>query len=85
MTHNDLSGILKDSEDPVQTQSGSVVDSARNDVAQDVFLMFNIVDENLSWYLKDNIEKCSDPAGVDMDDPDFQESNLMHGEKPLKV
>lgn len=53
----------------------------RNDVDQDVFLMFNVVDENLSWYLEDNILSCSDPAGVDPEEPDFKESNLMHGEK----
>uniref|UniRef100_A0A8C2XND3 ferroxidase n=1 Tax=Cyclopterus lumpus TaxID=8103 RepID=A0A8C2XND3_CYCLU len=53
-------------------------ESARNDVDQDVFLMFNVVDENLSWYLKDNIQNCSDPAGVNREDPDFNESNLMH-------
>lgn len=55
--------------------------SVRNDVDQDVFLMFNVVDENLSWYLEDNILSCSDPAGVDPEEPDFKESNLMHGEK----
>lgn len=43
--------------------------------------MFSVVDENLSWYLEDNIKKCLDPEGVTVDDPDFEESNLMHGEK----
>ncbi|CAJ1063928.1 ferroxidase HEPHL1 isoform X1 [Xyrichtys novacula] len=66
-------GILKETNKP-----GSVVDSARNDVDQDVFLMFNVVDENLSWYLEENIKKCGDPGGVDREDPDFEESNLMH-------
>nr|XP_033500237.1 hephaestin-like protein 1 isoform X1 [Epinephelus lanceolatus] len=66
-------GILKETNDPE-----SVVESARNDVDQDVFLMFTVVDENLSWYLEDNIQSCSDPAGVDREDPDFEESNLMH-------
>lgn len=65
-------GILKEPED--------VMSLARNDVQQDLFLMFNVVDENLSWYLMDNIGTCSDPAGVDPEDPDFQESNLKHGE-----
>lgn len=69
-------GILKETNDPVQGQTKS--ESARNDVDQDVFLMFNVVDENLSWYLEDNIQKCSDPTGVDREDPDFGESNLMH-------
>ncbi|XP_068456801.1 ferroxidase HEPHL1 isoform X2 [Clinocottus analis] len=65
-------GILK------EAKLESIVESARNDVDQDVFLMFNVVDENLSWYLEDNIQNCSDPAGVDREDPDFEESNLMH-------
>ncbi|XP_042355305.1 ferroxidase HEPHL1 [Plectropomus leopardus] len=73
-------GILKETNDLVQGQRkpGSVIESARNDVDQDVFLMFSVVDENLSWYLEDNIKICSDPAGVDEEDPDFEESNLMH-------
>ncbi|KAF1378555.1 hypothetical protein PFLUV_G00191770 [Perca fluviatilis] len=73
-------GILKETNDPVQgqTEPESVLESVRNDVDQDVFLMFNVVDENNSWYVEDNIQKCTDPAGVDQEDPDFKESNLMH-------
>ncbi|XP_028650392.1 ceruloplasmin [Erpetoichthys calabaricus] len=42
-------------------------------------LMFSVVDENLSWYLDDNIKKyCSSPDKVDKDNEDFQESNKMH-------
>lgn len=59
----------------------SATASARSDVDKDVFLMFNVVDENLSWYLEDNIKKLSDPGGVKQDDDDFKESNLMHGER----
>uniref|UniRef100_A0A3B4DAU7 ferroxidase n=1 Tax=Pygocentrus nattereri TaxID=42514 RepID=A0A3B4DAU7_PYGNA len=45
-------------------------------VDQDILLMFSVVDENLSWYLQENIQTfCSDPAGVDINDPDFQLSN----------
>ncbi|XP_057677093.1 ferroxidase HEPHL1 isoform X2 [Corythoichthys intestinalis] len=62
-------GILKE-----HSEEGS----ARNDVNQDVFLMFSIVDENLSWYLEDNIQRCTDASGVDLEDEDFVESNLMH-------
>ena len=69
-------GILKEANE----QAPSKLESARHDVDQDVFLMFNVVDENLSWYLDDNVQNCSDPAGVDMDDPEFEESNLMHGD-----
>lgn len=57
-----------------------MVKSVRSDVDQDVFLMFTVMDENLSWYLKDNIQNCSDPDGVVSEDPEFEESNLMHGE-----
>ncbi|KAH0625203.1 hypothetical protein JD844_033429 [Phrynosoma platyrhinos] len=42
-------------------------------------LMFSIVDENLSWYLDENINTfCLDPSTVDKDDEDFQFSNRMH-------
>ncbi|NXY47037.1 CERU protein, partial [Ceuthmochares aereus] len=42
-------------------------------------LMFSVMDENLSWYLEENIRTyCSDPSNVDKDDEDFQESNKMH-------
>ncbi|XP_069577324.1 ferroxidase HEPHL1 isoform X1 [Brachyistius frenatus] len=71
-------GILKETNELDPSKPEFVNASARNDVDQDVFLMFNVVDENLSWYLKDNIERCSDPTGVDPEDPDFEESNLMH-------
>lgn len=75
-------GILKETNYTVQgqTKPESVEESVRNDVDQDVFLMFTIVDENMSLYLEENIQRCSDPDGVDQEDPDFQESNLMHGE-----
>lgn len=74
-------GTLKEINDPVQGQTQLVSESVRNDVDQDVFLMFNVVDENLSWYLEDNIRDCADPAGINQEDEDFIESNLMHGEK----
>ncbi|XP_051482285.1 ceruloplasmin [Apus apus] len=42
-------------------------------------LMFSVMDENLSWYLEENIRTyCSEPSKVDKDDEDFQESNKMH-------
>lgn len=41
--------------------------------------MFSVVDENLSWYLEDNINTfCSEPKKVDKDNEDFQESNRMY-------
>uniref|UniRef100_A0A8B9PR09 Hephaestin n=1 Tax=Apteryx owenii TaxID=8824 RepID=A0A8B9PR09_APTOW len=51
----------------------------RQDVDIDFFLMFSVVDENLSWYLDENIASfCTDPGSVGKDDEEFQESNKMH-------
>uniref|UniRef100_UPI00398F15E9 ceruloplasmin isoform X2 n=1 Tax=Pristiophorus japonicus TaxID=55135 RepID=UPI00398F15E9 len=42
-------------------------------------LMFSVMDENLSWYLEDNIRRyCTTPSKVDTGDEDFMESNKMH-------
>uniref|UniRef100_A0AAY4ACI6 ferroxidase n=1 Tax=Denticeps clupeoides TaxID=299321 RepID=A0AAY4ACI6_9TELE len=52
---------------------------ARTDVDKDFILMFSVIDENQSWYQEENIQSyCTDPAGVDPNDPDFKESNKMH-------
>lgn len=41
--------------------------------------MFSVVDENLSWYLEENIKTyCSEPEKVEKDNEDFQESNRMY-------
>ncbi|NWH70023.1 HEPH protein, partial [Piaya cayana] len=51
----------------------------RQDVDVDFFLMFSVVDENLSWYLDENVALfCTDPSSVDKEDEEFQESNKMH-------
>lgn len=55
----------------------------RSDVDDDFILMFSVVDENLSWYFKDNVERfCSDQDEtkelISKGDMDFRESNLMH-------
>ncbi|OXB71026.1 UNVERIFIED_CONTAM: hypothetical protein H355_013979, partial [Colinus virginianus] len=48
-------------------------------VDAEFILMFSVMDENLSWYLEDNIRTyCSEPSKVDKTDEDFQESNKMH-------
>lgn len=53
----------------------------RQDVDSDFFLLFSVVDENLSWHIDENIATyCLDPASVDKEDEAFQESNRMHGE-----
>ncbi|XP_072514290.1 ferroxidase HEPHL1 [Salminus brasiliensis] len=64
---------------PVSEAWGDYSQVQRTDVDQDFLLMFSVVDENLSWYLEENIQIfCSDPTGVDPDDPDFQRSNRMN-------
>nr|BAE43391.1 unnamed protein product [Mus musculus] len=51
----------------------------RKDVDHNFFLLFSVIDENLSWHLDDNIATyCSDPASVDKEDGAFQDSNRMH-------
>lgn len=75
-------GILKEVAD--SAPGSATTESRRNDVDQDVFLMFNVVDENLSWYQEENIQTCFNPELVDLEDPDFHESNLMHGKKKKK-
>ncbi|XP_051962699.1 hephaestin-like protein 1a isoform X2 [Xyrauchen texanus] len=55
----------------------------RSDVDEDYILMFSVVDENLSWYLEENVERfCSDSTAtkilIEDVDEDFRESNLMH-------
>lgn len=65
-------------------KEGDESESIRNDVDQDVFLMFTVVNENLSWYLDDNIQTCSDSASIAKDDSVFEESNLMHGKNQKK-
>ncbi|XP_060717443.1 hephaestin-like protein 1a [Tachysurus vachellii] len=63
------------------TCNKGVLDSSgvqRSDVDQEFFLMFSVVDENLSWYLDDNIRRFSPDAANHKGDEEFQESNLMH-------
>ncbi|MBN3306769.1 HPHL1 protein, partial [Amia calva] len=53
--------------------------TVRTDVDQDFVAMFSVIDENLSWYLQDNIKTyCTDPSAVDIQDKTFEESNYKH-------
>ncbi|XP_071476118.1 hephaestin-like protein [Diadema antillarum] len=52
----------------------------RRDVDREFHLYFSVLNENKSWYLRQNIQHyCLTPDAVDESDPDFEESNLMHG------
>jgi manganese oxidase len=54
-------------------------DGSPKDVDREVISMFEVSDENQSPWLQANIDKfAKDPRHTDPDDPDFQESNLMH-------
>lgn len=61
--------------------SDSLDGEKEKDVDQEFVVMFSVVDENLSWYLDDNIQTyCSEPQKVNRDDEEFQESNKMYCE-----
>jgi len=54
-------------------------DGTPKDVDQEVVDVFQVMNENASPYLQENIDRyAGDPSSVDPDDEDFQESNLMH-------
>uniref|UniRef100_A0A8C4SAP0 ferroxidase n=1 Tax=Erpetoichthys calabaricus TaxID=27687 RepID=A0A8C4SAP0_ERPCA len=67
---------------PLLTCKKGILDGvslARLDVDKDFILMFMNVDENLSWYLDENIEKfCSDHEDVDKESEDFTAGNKKH-------
>jgi len=67
---------------PGTLQRGEGPDRRRTDVEKEFALLFMVHDENQSWYLDDNIRTYLE---VDPDtfvkDEDFQESNMMHGER----
>jgi hephaestin len=48
------------------------------DVDREFVVLFNIFDENLSWYLEDNMAKAGLPDSLDAEGEDFRESNLKH-------
>lgn len=47
-------------------------------VDKEFFLLFSVMDENLSWYLNESI-KLFGTAETDEEDENFVESNKMHG------
>lgn len=60
------------------------VSSQQKNVDTEFFLLATVFDENLSWYLDDNILMFTlNPNKIDKDDEDFQESNKMHCKKTI--
>ncbi|NXU57660.1 FA8 factor, partial [Turnix velox] len=57
------------------------MDQRGNQIMSDMtrFVLFSVFNENLSWYLQENIRRfCTDAAHVDTQDPQFYASNMMH-------
>ncbi|XP_062409279.1 ferroxidase HEPHL1-like isoform X2 [Sardina pilchardus] len=54
-------------------RKGYLQEEKSDGVGVEFFLMFSVVDENLSWYLNEN-----NPSGTDPNDEDFFTSNLKH-------
>lgn len=53
--------------------------SRRQDkIDKEIALLFTVTDENKSWYIDENIRTFS-RTRTNTDDPEFEESNLMHG------
>lgn len=62
----------------------STISSQQKNVNVEFFLLATVFDENLSWYLDDNILMFTlSPDKIDKDDEDFQESNKMHCKKMI--
>jgi hypothetical protein len=54
-------------------------DGSPKDIDREFVTMFEVSDENNSWYLDENIKRYpGKPARIDKDDEEFHESNLMH-------
>lgn len=41
-------------------------------------IYFSVIDENLSWYLRENIKNFANSSLVNVEDEDFMESNKMN-------
>lgn len=53
-------------------------------VDKEFFLLLSVMDENLSWYLDDNIHKFGKNQELEEDEV-FEESNKMHGRCRLLI
>lgn len=52
-------------------------------VDKEFFLLFSVMDENMSWYIDKNVEKFTSQK-IDVYDEDFEESNKMHGSQRVE-
>jgi FtsP/CotA-like multicopper oxidase with cupredoxin domain len=74
--------------------TGDGTDAVAKDIDRELIVLFTVMDENVNWYLRDNIDAFTnistvatgeEPEGENghgieelIDDEDFQESNKMH-------
>jgi manganese oxidase len=73
-TYSGLIGVME-----ITRRGMARADGSPNDVDREVFTNFMVADENQSPYIDENIALFTgDPASVDKEDEEFQESNLMH-------
>ncbi|KAI4578893.1 hypothetical protein MJG53_000771 [Ovis ammon polii x Ovis aries] len=63
----------------IHCKKDSLDEEKEKNIDKEFVVMFSVVDENLSWYLEENIKTyCSEPEKVEQDNEDFQESNRMY-------
>nr|XP_020835450.1 ceruloplasmin-like [Phascolarctos cinereus] len=63
----------------ITCRKGSLIGETEKNTDRSFVVLFNVVDENKSWYLDENINTyCYEPDKVNKTDPDFTESNKMY-------
>lgn len=62
----------------VTRRGGAREDGLPKDVDRELFTLWEVVDENKSHYLEQNLQRAGDPDDIDLEDEGFYESNLMH-------
>ncbi|KAM9316481.1 ceruloplasmin-like [Gastrophryne carolinensis] len=62
----------------LNSRNEGVKKEATEENPEEYFLMLSVMDENLSWYIDENINTYTNPKLVDKEDEGFQESNKMH-------
>ncbi|KAK7494206.1 hypothetical protein BaRGS_00014488 [Batillaria attramentaria] len=60
-----------------QQNSIGMPGASRRDADREFWMLYFVFDENLSWYLEDNVRDFA-PQRADLKDPDFQLSNRMN-------
>ena len=59
-------------------KKGTFQNNKHKDIDKDFVIMFTVMDENVSWLLKENIDEFCPQFNSSEDNENFQESNKMH-------